>query len=87
MAGVDTKYLRHAFAWVELAAAEPRLSEQTVGTLAELLTVTLRTIPASTGDQRESSRFPTKFGQWVLDQVGRADALWRPILGLRYRGQ
>lgn len=96
--GVDTGYLRHAFAWIELADADSQVSDRAVDALSGLLAVTLRTVPAPAGERRrESARTPTKFDQWVLervaavlvklDRVGHADDLWRPILALGYRGQ
>jgi hypothetical protein len=96
--GLDTKYLQAGFVWLETAVTEERMSGETVAALQDLLTVTLRTVPAAPrASYRERTRFPSKFDRWLFERIApavlrmgddrRADGLWQPILALGVRGE
>jgi hypothetical protein len=90
--GLDLHYLTNGFAWLEIAAKEQRLSDDATGALRGLLDVSLRTVPKPDRKRRRtSSRFPTKFDQWLYERIGealprlpkdKARNLWQAILAL-----
>jgi hypothetical protein len=93
--GFDIEALKYSFSWlptpsVGLSASERR---QNLAWLRELLSVSLRMLPASNGeDDVEVEGTPYKYDRWVFDTVSTFVAqmtpqedpgqLWRPILEL-----
>jgi hypothetical protein len=90
--GLDLHHLMSGFSWLEVAAKEKRLSDDATAALRGLLDVSLRTVPKSSRKRRQSSsRFPTKFDQWLYERIGealprlpkdKARTLWQPVLAL-----